>query len=78
MEAVTKLYKYAWNTMDTYTPEPPNYTPLLGDRSVHSPIGTVSGSGGLYQWNSNSGRCQEIYMVTCNCKLVANRSINII
>jgi hypothetical protein len=73
METLTELYKCTWNTVDTYTPEPPNYTeeeelralrpgvneasfrarphhivhrtmgvdpnytPLLGDHSVHSP-----------------------------------------
>jgi hypothetical protein len=37
MEAVIELYKCAWNIMDTYTCQPPNYTPLLSDRSVHSP-----------------------------------------
>jgi hypothetical protein len=36
MEAVIELYKCAWNIVDTYTCQPPNYTPLLGDRSVHS------------------------------------------
>jgi hypothetical protein len=37
MEAVIELYKCAWNTVDTYTHQPPNYTPMLGDRSMHSP-----------------------------------------
>jgi hypothetical protein len=37
MEAVIELYKCAWNTVDTYTCQPPNYTPLLSDCSVHSP-----------------------------------------
>jgi hypothetical protein len=38
MEVVIELYKCAWNAVDTYTPKPSNYTPLLGDRSVHSPM----------------------------------------
>jgi hypothetical protein len=37
MEAIIELYKCAWNTVDTYTCQPLNYTPLLGDRSVRPP-----------------------------------------
>jgi hypothetical protein len=37
MTTLIELYKCAWNTVDTYTRQLPNYTPLLGDRSVHSP-----------------------------------------